>query len=348
MEKLKFERTCKTCEYNFGNCCIYSAQNYEQHKEISAPDATCNNWSESFEYFCEIQSKLPWYIRKPYYRGNARNLTTLELIEMDFNNEPIDVEIIDLIERTYNVDPFVLAEILGVTPGVVFHAKMQGVPSKRIPSFSHILKIPEYFFDRVTTRDFKIIEKCRADFMKEWESELPYIRAAAEKKLNEKINKKVMEELPARRSENAQRIKRYRQINKYSHDLSDDYKMRWNTIAIHLQNGDFGGNIYYEIGSTEYGLVSFMDHILEFISSLNCDHIAKLNQEGLLLNDINLISDPNGKDVHFTLSDTEGNKLDQCVSDTDLLKYIVGFDIIETRGNGKKKERCWRRVSFAF
>jgi hypothetical protein len=126
----------------------------------------------------------------------------------------------------------------------------------------------------------------------------------------------------------------------YSHDLSDDYKMRWYTIQIRLQEKNYIGSIYYQYGTGAGGISpSNMDGVLEFIESLSCEEIEALNDECLLLNDIDLYADKNGEDIHFKLHNDVGETIDKCTTADELPRYITGYNIIFSEGCGKKKER---------
>ena len=183
MSKFKVEKNCQTCEFNFNGIC---AGGDEKHKKyghtIYDPTDSCNGWNESLEYFSEIEKNKPWYIEKPYRKGNANGKDAIELLEMDYRGEPIEVNIIELVERVYGLRTFELAEILNVTPGVIGNARYKGVPEKRKTEFSFVLKIPRHFFERVTTCDFQVIEKCHQEFMKEWKEDLPTIKRIAKRK----------------------------------------------------------------------------------------------------------------------------------------------------------------------
>ena len=340
MEKFKLNRTCETCDFYWDGHCACDLEMRKTDLDDENNTQSCDSWHESFEYFTIIEKNTPWYIKNRYLRGNAAKKTTAELLDMDYNGIPIDINIIDLIEHVYDVDSCVLAEMLGVTPGVVYYAKSRGTPPKRIPLFSSILKIPKPYFIRVTTCDIPIIEKYKEDFMDTWNQDLTRFKISAKKRRDEYIEQKIASELPYRLKENARLIDRYHQNTRYFHDLSDDYKARWNVVAIRLQDGNYTGNIYYRIGISEYGLVCIMEDILEFLSSLeDCSEISALNREGLLLNDINLRSDSNGQDIHFELFKSDNSRIEKCIPASDLKEYVVGFNIIETYGSGAKKER---------
>lgn len=184
--KFKVECTCNTCEFNSGGVCIGGDATHAYGKVISDINASCSGWGESFEYFMEIENKAPWYIKNPYRHGNAYGKNKIALLQMDYNNEPIDVDLYALIERMYSLNCHELAEVLGVSVGVVDYAKMHGTPEKRKAAFSAILHIPIQYFDRTTTLDFSDFEKYRDSFLSAWKVELPKIKETAHRKQEEK------------------------------------------------------------------------------------------------------------------------------------------------------------------
>ncbi len=136
----------------------------------------------------------------------------------------------------------------------------------------------------------------------------------------------------------------YEGKNKMYHDLSDDYKARDYVIAITLKDGDYYGKIFYEYSYGGYGLsVSIMQDILGFIENLSCEEIDGWNEEGLLNNNIGLKSDINCQEIHFELKNESGDVLRKKIPETELQKYIIGYEMIRCDGHGMKKER--RRCS---
>lgn len=119
-----------------------------------------------------------------------------------------------------------------------------------------------------------------------------------------------------------------------NHDMSDGFKSRDFKIAVTLQDMEYKGNIYYEYNSSDYGLTpSFMESILSSIIEY-CEN----PDEEYLDNDISLKADINGKDIHFTLKNNNGDVLKKTIPSRLLPEYIVGYNIIKFAGHGAKKE----------
>jgi hypothetical protein len=288
----------------------------------------------------EIENNSPWYIKRPYRRGNAYGKHRVPLLEMDFNNEPIDVDLYELIFRLYSVDRFELAEILGVSVGVINYAQMHRTPSKRKVAFSSALHIPIQYFNCVTTLDFPIIEKCRDAFMQEWADRIPHIREIVRKKHEDRYQQAYLEAQPYFQKRKAEFLAQYQNADLTHNDMSDDFSKRHYTVAIRLQENEFFGFIYYEIETTGYGLPGIMESINYFIDELTDEeNLAAYYEETFIVDDIDLTVSSNGDMLIFILHDIDQNILEKSIHPSELSKYIVGINIINSVGAGRKKER---------
>ena len=339
---MKLNMTCETCEFGSNkSCCTEnSKKNYQN-------DTECGDWGASLEYFSEIMDNAPWYIIEPYRRCHIGYDKFLDLLRKDDQGIGIEINIYDAIEKVYEVTPWELAGVLGVSIGVLGYARTRKTIDKRKRQFSSRLHIPESFFDRFLSTQLETLKQCREEFYEFYGSEtikkfkqngidamhLKFVEDAAHDKF---LNERYREEY--------QYKYQYEEKNKMYHDLSDDYKSRDYVIAITLKEGEYYGNLFYEYNYGGYGLsVSIMRDILDFVENLDCEEIDALNEEGLLNNNIGLKSDMNGKKIYFELKNERGDVLKKIISEDELQKYIVGYEMIRCDGHGMKKER--RRCS---
>lgn len=337
--KFKVECTCKTCEFNMSGICAGGDKTHPYGSAITNANDSCSGWSESLNYYMEIEKHTPWYIKKPYRHGNAYNKNRIALLQMDYNNEPIDIDLYELIFRLFSIDRSELAEILNVTVGVIDHAQTHRTPNKRKASFSSILHIPIQYFSRVTTLDIPILEKCKDEFMKDWSDRMPHIRNTVQKKLEDKYQHARQEAQPYFQKKKEEFLSRYQYADLAHNDMSDDYPRRHYTVAIRLQENEFFGHLYYEIETTGYGLPDIMESIHEFIEALtDQDDLAAYYEETFIINDIDLTTATNGNELKFSLHDRAQNTLEKCIQPSELARYIVGINIIDSIGTGKKKE----------
>ena len=339
---MKLNMTCKTCEFGSNESCCA-----ENSKKSHQDDTECGDWGASLEYFSEIMDNAPWYIKEPYRRCHIGYDKFLDLLRKDDQGIGIEINIYDAIEKVYEVTPWELAGVLGVSIGVLGYARTRETVDKRKKQFSSRLHIPESFFDRFLSTQLETLKQCREEFYEFYGSEtikkfkqngidamhLKFEEDAAHDKI---LNEQYREE--------HQYKYQYEEKNKMYHDLSDDYKSRDYVIAITVKEGEYYGNIFYEYNYGGYGLsISIMRNLLDFVENLDCEEIDALNEEGLLNNNIGLKSDINGKEIHFELKNERGDILKKTIPEGELQKYIVGYEMIRCDGHGMKKER--RRCS---
>ena len=122
--------------------------------------------------------------------------------------------------------------------------------------------------------------------------------------------------------------------------MTDNYKSRDYTIAITLQEGEYIGEIYYKYQYGGYGLeLNIMEGILNYMKNLDHETIDDFNEEGLLDTTCALRADINGKHIHFTLRNPNGEFLNKRILPEELENHITGYNMVKCEGHGKKKER---------
>jgi len=120
------------------------------------------------------------------------------------------------------------------------------------------------------------------------------------------------------------------------HDMTDNFRTRDYTIAITLQEGEYMGEIFYQYGSNGYGLsISIMKDIINFIENLDHETINELNEEGLLKTNCALRADIDGKHIHFTLRNSNGELLNKTILPKELENYITGYSMVRCDGMDK-------------
>lgn len=158
---MAIDKTCKTCEFNFGGICAGEDRYGER---ISSSDEGCGDWGVSLEYFSQIISELPWYIKKPYNKGKLYFGEVLDKLKEDETERGTLINIYDAIENVYGIPWWELSEILGVKSSVIGHAVCRGTVEKRKKQFSPILCIPEEYFDAFYSKQLEELKKCKEEF----------------------------------------------------------------------------------------------------------------------------------------------------------------------------------------
>lgn len=140
---------------------------YKYGDTITDDSLSCDDWGANLNYFTEITTCAPWYIREQYQDHRIDYPTFVELLDADSAGKAIKVNIFDAIKRIYGLSLVDLAVILNVSFGVMYRARSVGTPAKRLKNFSQTLCIPAEFFSETTTHDFPKIEQCKIEFEKQ-------------------------------------------------------------------------------------------------------------------------------------------------------------------------------------
>ena len=159
---MNFQRTCGSCQNNFGGFC--TAKGFGQ--AIESDDSSCELWEINEEYLAQIADTAPWYLKKPYDSGKLSQKDFLLKLEQDSKGLPVELNIYDAIEEAYGIDQKRIAEILGVSSDVVGYARAKGTVARRIPHFSKCLCIPEEFFREFTTEELPAMELSFEEYKK--------------------------------------------------------------------------------------------------------------------------------------------------------------------------------------
>lgn len=335
-------KTCKTCEFNFDGVCAEGGV-YKYGEKITLDNIKCDGWGASLKYFSEITENAPWYIKEPYQKCQISYGEFLKFLAQDEQGIGIKVNIYDAIEKIYELMPWELAGVLDVPIGVLGYARTRGTIAKRKKQISSRLHIPEKFFDEFLSTQLEMLKECKEEFYKFYGNEtIEKFKQNGINAMDAKLERDISKDkilIEKYREDNKDRYE-YKEKSKMYHDLSDDYKSRDYVIAITLKDGEYYGNIFYEYTYGGYGLsVTIMTDIMAFVENLNCEEVDGLNEEGLLNNNISLKADINGKELHFELKNEKGDILKKTILDTELQRYIVGYEMIRCDGHGMKKER---------
>lgn len=147
----------KTCE----NC-----RNFEYCKD-NRIDVMCKDWDISFEHLMEVCSQAPWYIVDNFNKGIDFSWgSVIEKLEKENRGEAVEINLYDAIEKIYGLNIVNLADLLGVSVGVVARAKSRYTPEKRIEHFATTLRVPVDFFYKFTNQDLPKLEFCFEEFKK--------------------------------------------------------------------------------------------------------------------------------------------------------------------------------------
>ena len=159
---MKFQRTCGSCQHNFGGFC--TAQGFGQ--AIESEESSCELWEISEEFLADVVDDAPWYLKRPYENGKLNLSDFLERAEQDAAGEPVEINLYDAIEEIYDLTQQQIAEVLGVSSDVVGYARAKGTVKRRIPHFAKCLCIPEELFQICTTADLGVLIDSSIEYKK--------------------------------------------------------------------------------------------------------------------------------------------------------------------------------------
>ena len=181
---MDFRKQCKTCEFNFSGICAGHGSTYKYGEQITDDTKGCEGWGASLEYFTYAMTNAPRFLREQLNECRISYDQFSSRLD-DYNGgKGIPVDIFDAVKSVYGISMIDIAVLLGVSFGVVYHAKTKGIPLKRIRQFADILCITPTLLTSVTTQDFDKLREAKNMFfsqpaiesrinaMPEWKSEL--------------------------------------------------------------------------------------------------------------------------------------------------------------------------------
>lgn len=168
---MNFQRTCGSCQNNFGGFC--TAKGFGQ--AIESEESSCELWEISEELLADVMDDAPWYLKRPYENGKLSLNEFLERMEEDLAGRPVEINLYDAIEEIYELSQQQIAEVLGVSSDVVGYARAKGTVKRRIPHFAKCLCIPEELFQICTTADLGVLIDSCIEYRRQNEKpEFPY------------------------------------------------------------------------------------------------------------------------------------------------------------------------------
>lgn len=181
---MKLEKQCKTCEFNFDGICAGYGDTYKYGEKIVNDTKYCDGWKANLKYFNYETKNAPRFLREQL---NDCSISYDEF-SSQFNDytdgKDVPINFFDAVKYIYGISMVDIAVFMDVSFGVVYNAKVKGIPTKRIKQFSEALCVESEILMANTTAVFNKLSKSKDVFfaqsninqvmntMPEWKQEL--------------------------------------------------------------------------------------------------------------------------------------------------------------------------------
>ena len=129
-----------------------------ESKPVTDAEMDCE---DSFDEFVYNTRHAPRFLREAYNDCYISYSEFLSRRTDYFAGKPVPINPFDAIKQVYGISMVDIAVVLGVSFGVVYNAKIKGVPAKRIGQLSSGLCIPEKILAKTTTADLEELKECK-------------------------------------------------------------------------------------------------------------------------------------------------------------------------------------------
>lgn len=158
------KKQCSNCEFNFSGTCAGHGDVYQYGETISDDTKCCNGWGASLEYYVNMTTLAPRFLRDAHNDCRISYHDFSKYIDDIESGIPVAINIFDAVKHIYGISMVDIAVLLGVTYGVVYRAKTKGFVKKRLAQFAAGLCIPERLLLNTNTGDFEELIKCKDTF----------------------------------------------------------------------------------------------------------------------------------------------------------------------------------------
>lgn len=146
------KKQCSNCEFNFDGICAGGGDVYEYGEKISDDTKCCENWGANLEYFHDETTNAPRFLRELYKDCSITYNEFSKRVGDYSSGKDVPVNLFDAIKYVYGLSMVDIAVIMDVSFGVVYNAKINGIPFKRMNQFSTALCVePETLSQKATS-----------------------------------------------------------------------------------------------------------------------------------------------------------------------------------------------------
>ncbi len=145
------KKDCSNCEFNFNGTCAGHGEVYKYGEKIKDSTIKCGDWSANLDYFTHETNNAPRFLREKYNDSSISYEDFSKQFEDYSEGKDIPINFFDAIKFICGLSMIDIAVLMNVSFGVVYNAKVKGIPTKRIKQFSDALCIdPEILLNGTT------------------------------------------------------------------------------------------------------------------------------------------------------------------------------------------------------
>ncbi len=158
------EKNCSNCEFNFDGICAGNSDIYKYGEKITDVTKHCDNWGASLEYFTYETMNAPRFLREKLNECSIDYSEFSAQVDDYAAGKEIPINFFDAVKFIYGISMVDLAVIMNVSFGVVYRAKVQGIPQKRISQFAGALCVEPDVLSIKTTAVFENLRESKNVF----------------------------------------------------------------------------------------------------------------------------------------------------------------------------------------
>lgn len=187
------KKNCSNCEFNFSGTCVGHGETYKYGEKIKDNTTKCSAWGANLECFTYEINNAPRFLREKYNDCSISYEDFSKLLDDYSEGKVIPINLFDAIKFVCGLSVVDIAVLMNVSFGVVYNAKVRGIPAKRIKQFSEALCIDSEMLLNGTTAVFPSLYEAKKDYF-----EKPHIKKALtsmpdwKKDLSEKLSSRFL------------------------------------------------------------------------------------------------------------------------------------------------------------
>ncbi len=160
------KKNCSNCEFNFSGTCVGHGEIYKYGEKIKDTTIKCSAWGANLECFTYETNNAPRFLREKYNDSSISYEDFSKQFDDYSEGKVIPINLFDAIKFVCGLSVVDIAVLMNVSFGVVYNAKVRGIPAKRIKQFSEALCIDSEMLLNGTTAVFPSLYEAKKIILK--------------------------------------------------------------------------------------------------------------------------------------------------------------------------------------